>query len=184
MPPAPTWPGRTSATRRRPPSRRPSQSPPEPDRDGLLQARPGRTAIADISMGGFGAFRYAQRHPDLFSQVGSLSGSPYPVFNADWRWSQADPVANADELRGMGIHICIGNGDGGNHDVREWWLESASAQMAATLDSLGIPVHYENYGNGATWGEYCKGCGHEAGCRYQDLLDLIPRLQSSLTPAA
>lgn len=193
-------------------------------------------AIAGISMGGFGAFHYAQRHPDLFSQVGSLSGdlelganqmamrlvvvasltnatgalcastsgtvacdgdayapgvdsdalfgTPYPVFNADWRWNQADPVANAAKLRGMGIHIYIGNGDGGNHDVREWWLESSSAHMKAALDAVGIPVHYENYGNGANWGEYCKGGGHEAGCWYQDLLDLMPRLQSSLTPAA
>lgn len=31
-------------------------------------------AIAGISMGGFGALRYAERHPDLFSQVASLSG--------------------------------------------------------------------------------------------------------------
>ena len=31
-------------------------------------------AIAGISMGGFGALRYSERHPDLFSQVASLSG--------------------------------------------------------------------------------------------------------------
>lgn len=193
-------------------------------------------AIAGISMGGFGAFRYAQRHPDLFSQVGSLSGdlelganqmamrlvvvasltnatgaicastsgtvacdgnayapgvdsdalfgSPYPVFNADWRWNQNDPVANAAKLRGMGIHIYIGNGDGGQHDPMEWWLESSSVHMKAKLDSLGIPVHYENYGNGANWGEYCKGGGHQAGCWYQDLVDLMPRLQAALTQAA
>ncbi|MFI6522337.1 alpha/beta hydrolase [Spirillospora sp. NPDC050679] len=193
-------------------------------------------AIAGISMGGFGAFHYAQRHPDLFSQVGSLSGdlelganqmvlrmvvvgsltnatgalcastsgtvgcdgnayapgvdsdalfgSPYPAFNADWRWNQADPVANAAKLRGMGVHIYVGNGDGGKYDVREWWLESASAHMRDKLQSLGIPVHYEGYGNGADWGENCKGGGHEAGCWYQDLVDLMPRLQSSLTPAA
>ncbi|GAA3221532.1 alpha/beta hydrolase [Actinocorallia longicatena] len=193
-------------------------------------------AIAGISMGGFGAFHYAQRHPDLFSQVGSLSGdlelganqmslrlvvvasltnvtgaicasssgtvacdgnayapgvdsdalfgSPYPVLNADWRWNKADPVANAAKLSGMGIHIYIGNGDGGVHDVREWLIESASVHMKAKLDSLGIPVHYENYGNGADWGTYCVGGGHEIGCWYEDLLDLMPRLQASLTPAA
>ncbi|GAA2732490.1 alpha/beta hydrolase [Actinocorallia aurantiaca] len=193
-------------------------------------------AIAGISMGGFGAFHYAQRHPGLFSQVASLSGdlemganqmglrlivvasltnasgalcgstsgtvgcdgnayapgvdsdalfgSPYPVLNADWRWNEADPVANAEKLRGMGVHIYTGNGDGGNYDVREWWLESSSAHMKTKLDSLGIPVHYENYGNGANWGPYCQGGGHEPGCWYQDLIDLMPRLQSALTPAA
>ncbi|MEU8524813.1 alpha/beta hydrolase-fold protein [Streptomyces sp. NPDC048629] len=192
-------------------------------------------AIAGISMGGFGAFRYAQRYPELFSQVGSLSGdlelganqmamrlvvvasltnatgaicastsgtvacdgnayapgvdsdalfgSPYPVFDADRVWNQNDPVANAAKLRGMGIHIYIGNGDGGKHDVMEWWLESSSAHMKTKLDSLGIPVHYENYGNGAGWGEYCQGGGHQSGCWYQDLVDLMPRLQASLTRA-
>ncbi|GAB3676523.1 hypothetical protein GCM10027589_46650 [Actinocorallia lasiicapitis] len=31
-------------------------------------------AVAGISMGGFGALHYAQLHPDLFDQVGTLSG--------------------------------------------------------------------------------------------------------------
>ncbi|MCQ8773588.1 esterase family protein [Streptomyces sp. AA8] len=32
-------------------------------------------AVAGLSMGGFGALHYAQRHPGLFSQVASLSGA-------------------------------------------------------------------------------------------------------------
>ncbi|MEU5053685.1 alpha/beta fold hydrolase [Streptomyces sp. NPDC021096] len=32
-------------------------------------------AVGGLSMGGFGALHYAQRHPDLFSQVASLSGA-------------------------------------------------------------------------------------------------------------
>ncbi len=32
-------------------------------------------AVAGLSMGGFGALHYAQRHPDLFSQVATLSGA-------------------------------------------------------------------------------------------------------------
>ncbi|WP_053695845.1 alpha/beta hydrolase [Streptomyces sp. NRRL F-5755] len=32
-------------------------------------------AVAGLSMGGFGSLHYAQRHPDLFSQVATLSGA-------------------------------------------------------------------------------------------------------------
>ncbi|ASO21130.1 S-formylglutathione hydrolase FrmB [Actinoalloteichus hoggarensis] len=38
-----------------------------------IPTREGRSVIGH-SMGGFGAFRYAQRRPDLFSHVGSMSG--------------------------------------------------------------------------------------------------------------
>lgn len=40
-----------------------------------IAARAGR-AIAGLSQGGFGAFSYAARHPDLFAAAGSLSGAP------------------------------------------------------------------------------------------------------------
>lgn len=32
-------------------------------------------AVAGLSMGGFGAMRYAARHPDLFAAAGSFSSS-------------------------------------------------------------------------------------------------------------
>ncbi|MDT4918041.1 MAG: hypothetical protein QOH89_2741 [Pseudonocardiales bacterium] len=40
-----------------------------------IASRAGR-AIAGLSQGGFGAFTYAARHPDLFAAAGSLSGAP------------------------------------------------------------------------------------------------------------
>ena len=40
-----------------------------------VASRAGR-AIAGLSQGGFGAFSYAARHPDLFVAAGSLSGAP------------------------------------------------------------------------------------------------------------
>lgn len=40
-----------------------------------IASRSGR-AIAGLSQGGFGAFSYAARHPDLFAAAGSLSGAP------------------------------------------------------------------------------------------------------------
>ncbi|MEV0962888.1 alpha/beta hydrolase-fold protein [Streptomyces sp. NPDC049910] len=44
--------------------------------DANLRTIPTRKAraVAGVSMGGFGAFRYAQARPDLFSQTASLSG--------------------------------------------------------------------------------------------------------------
>ncbi|MFE9425885.1 alpha/beta hydrolase [Kitasatospora sp. NPDC006697] len=190
-----------------------------------IAAREGRS-IAGISMGGFGAVHYAERHPGLFSQVASLSGdldlstnemvlrevvvaslidangaicasttggcagdpyapgvdsdalygSPYPVFNADRLWNENDPSAHADALRGMGVSIYVGNGGGPAGDVREWWLESASVHMKQHLDAAGIPLNWQDYGNGVSWG--CDG-GHDAGCWEQDLKDLIPRLQQA-----
>ncbi|WP_050502308.1 alpha/beta hydrolase [Streptomyces monomycini] len=45
--------------------------------DANLRTAAGRQdrAVAGLSMGGFGALHYAQRHPDLFSQVATLSGA-------------------------------------------------------------------------------------------------------------
>ena len=40
-----------------------------------IASRSGR-AIAGLSQGGFGAYSYAARHPDLFAAAGSLSGAP------------------------------------------------------------------------------------------------------------
>ncbi|MFF4172323.1 alpha/beta hydrolase [Streptomyces sp. NPDC001744] len=184
-------------------------------------------AVAGISMGGFGAFHYAQARPDLFSQTASLSGdidlsansmdlrfavvaslidaqgaacasasgicdpndspykpgvdsdaafgSPYPVFNADWRWNQVDPQQHMDRLAGIGISIYTGDG-GGSIGNLEFWVAGAAKNVKARLDSLGMPYYYVNYGNGAGWGTLCDG-GHNGGCWEEDLRDLIPRLE-------
>ena len=53
--------------------------------DATLRTRDdrGARAVAGLSQGGFGAFSYAARHPDLFVAAGSFSGAPdiaaYPV---------------------------------------------------------------------------------------------------------
>ncbi len=184
-------------------------------------------AIAGISMGGFGAFHYAQARPDLFAQTASLSGdidlsansmdlrmavvasvtdalgamcasssgycdpdnsaykpgvdsdalfgSPYPVFNVDWRWNQVDPSQHMDRLKGMGISLYTGDG-GGSPLNMEFWVSGASKNVKARMDALGMPYYYVNYGDGSGWGTECDG-GHNAGCWAQSLLDLIPRLE-------
>lgn len=189
-------------------------------------------AVAGLSMGGFGALHYAQRHPGLFSQVATLSGAndlsrnhavtraavvatltnvgaplcgsssepacnlefgpavssdavfgtPYPVFDADWRWNAADPIAHMAALEGMGIAVYTGSGNGNPADF-EFWAESAARHTEERLDALGFPYHYVNYGNGSGWGEGCRG-GHTSGCWSQDLVDYVPRLESAFAAGA
>ncbi|PCG85180.1 esterase [Streptomyces sp. WZ.A104] len=187
-------------------------------------------AVAGVSMGGFGAFHYAQVRPDLFSETASLSGdidfsvksmdlrlavvaslidaesvrcgavagcdpskspyrpavdsdaafgSPYPVFNADWRWNEVDPSQNMKKLvnADVGVSIYVGNGGGNPLDL-EFWLEGAAKHVKNSMDALGMDYYYVNYGDGSAWGEHCNG-GHNAGCWEQDLRDLIPRLERS-----
>ncbi|RSS72820.1 alpha/beta hydrolase family protein [Streptomyces sp. WAC06614] len=192
--------------------------------------RPGR-AVGGLSMGGFGALHYAQRHPGLFSQVVSLSGAnelsrdhavtraavvatltnagaalcdtsdpecgrgfgptvssdavfgtPYPFFDADWRWNAADPVAHMDKLAGTGIALYAGNGNGNPSDM-EFWVESSTRHAKERLDALGHPSHYVNYGDGAGWGPSCTG-RHEYGCWAQDLVDYVPRLEAAFAAAS
>ncbi|MFD7834090.1 alpha/beta hydrolase [Streptomyces sp. NPDC059761] len=106
-------------------------------------------------------------------------GSPYPVFNADWRFNEVDPAAHMDKLKGVGVSIYVGNGRGDVTDL-EFWVESASKHVKDSMDALGMPYYYVDYGDGSAWGTQCNG-GHNAGCWEQDLRDLIPRLERSFT---
>ncbi|WP_156724519.1 alpha/beta hydrolase [Streptomyces apocyni] len=192
-------------------------------------------AIAGVSMGGFGAFHYAQVRPDLFSHTASLSGdidlsarsmdlrlavvatlinapgvvcasasgfcdpndspykpavgsdaafgSPYPVFNADWRWNEVDPSQHMDRLADAGVGVSIYVGDGGGSPLTmEFWVAGAAKNVKAAMDRLDMSYYYVNYGDGAGWGTQCDG-GHNAGCWEQDLRDLIPRLEREFAAA-
>ncbi|MEU9098529.1 alpha/beta hydrolase-fold protein [Streptomyces sp. NPDC048361] len=209
-------------------------------------------AVGGLSMGGFGALHYAQRHPDLFGQVATFSGAddlsvdhmvmrgavvatltnagaplcgnaattvnaadtgtaanavnavnavnascsltfgptvssdaifgtPYPVFDADWRWNEADPSAHMAALAGTGIAIYTGNGNS-DPSAMEFWVESAAQHAKDHLDALKLPYDYVDYGNGSTWGAACHG-GHESGCWAQDLVDYVPRLEAAFAAA-
>ncbi|WP_406187022.1 alpha/beta hydrolase [Streptomyces sp. NBC_01006] len=107
----------------------------------------------------------------------AVFGSPYPVFNADWRFNEVDPAAHMDKLKGVGVSIYVGNGRGDVTDL-EFWVESASKHVKDSMDALGMPYYYVDYGDGSAWGTQCNG-GHNAGCWEQDLRDLIPRLERS-----
>jgi S-formylglutathione hydrolase FrmB len=94
-------------------------------------------AVAGLSMGGFGAFTYASRHPDLFTAALSLSGAVDPtvapsVIDAipaaegappgslwgpfatqEIRWRAHDPYDLAPNLRGLALWLRTGNGEPG-----------------------------------------------------------------------
>ncbi|GAA0318919.1 hypothetical protein GCM10010302_67530 [Streptomyces polychromogenes] len=104
-------------------------------------------------------------------------GSPYPVFNADWRFNEVDPAAHMDKLAGVGVSIYVGNGRGDVTDL-EFWVESASKHVKDSMDALRMPYYYVDYGDGGGWGTNCNG-GHNAWCWEADLQDLVPRLERS-----
>ncbi|MET9696360.1 alpha/beta hydrolase-fold protein [Streptomyces sp. NPDC006529] len=107
----------------------------------------------------------------------AVFGSPYPVFNADWRFNEVDPAAHMNKLAGVGVSLYVGNGRGDVTDP-EFWVESASQHVKDSMDALHMPYYYVDYGDGSAWGSQCNG-GHNAGCWEQDLRDLIPRLETA-----
>jgi S-formylglutathione hydrolase FrmB len=98
-------------------------------------------AIAGLSMGGFGTFTYAARHPDLFTAALSLSGAVDPlvppgigpsiidaiaasdggppgslwgpVATQELRWRAHNPYDLAENLRGLQLWLRTGNGQPG-----------------------------------------------------------------------
>ena len=138
-----------------------------------IAAREGR-AVAGLSMGGFGALKYAARHPDMFVAASSFSGvTDAPAFaqngyanlipNAVWgprttelaRWREHNPLDLAANLRGLELlELRTGNGEHGPLDSRtgrdnleyEVWRENGA--LHAKLDELGIAHVYDDYGPG------------------------------------
>jgi S-formylglutathione hydrolase FrmB len=94
-------------------------------------------AIAGLSMGGFGTFTYAARHPDLFTAALSMSGavdntvapgvldgisasdggppgSLWGSYDTDQvRWRAHNPTDLAENLRGLALWLRTGNGQPG-----------------------------------------------------------------------
>jgi len=98
-------------------------------------------AIAGLSMGGFGTFTYASRHPDLFTSALSLSGAVDPTTppgigppiidslsandggppgslwgpfaTQEVRWRAHNPYDLAENLRGLALWLRTGNGQPG-----------------------------------------------------------------------
>ncbi|MEY2399722.1 MAG: hypothetical protein QOJ00_2896 [Actinomycetota bacterium] len=139
--------------------------------------RAGRT-IAGLSMGGFGAMKYAARHPELFGFAAAFSGAtdilddrigktvdamtplnggakgdvwgPYPESIPTRR--EHNPVDLAENLRHTVLELRTGNGrlfdDGPVLDTIEAGVHRAMTTFHARLDDLGIDHVWHDYGAG------------------------------------
>jgi S-formylglutathione hydrolase FrmB len=126
--------------------------------------RSGR-AIAGLSMGGFGTFSYASRHPDLFTAAASFSGAvdtttpenigpaiidsisasdggppgslwgPWPA--QELRWRAHNPFDLAENLRGLALTLRTGNGEPGGPFGGAPNVDIVEAAVAAQ----GLRVH-------------------------------------------
>jgi S-formylglutathione hydrolase FrmB len=144
----------------------------------------GERAVAGLSMGGFGALKYAARHPGVFQAAASYSGvMDAPSFaangyanlipNSVWgsratdlaRWREHNPLDLAANLRGLKLlELRTGNGQPGPLDTRtsrdnleyEVWRENGA--LHARLDELGIAHVYDDYGPGVhDWPYWARG---------------------------
>lgn len=170
-----------------------------------IASKSGR-AIAGLSMGGFGAVRYAQDRPDLFAFVGSFSGAvdlgdpgtrsviteqaaqhgfnPYgpfgnPFWPFDGTWNALNPLNRASRLHGVSIALYAGAGIN-DQDVLEGTMRASADRFSAALGNAGVPHFYWMYGRpgpGSPFG--CDG-GHNFGCWNFALLDALPRMMSVL----
>ncbi|MEC3976437.1 alpha/beta hydrolase [Amycolatopsis sp. H20-H5] len=134
-------------------------------------------AAAGLSMGGFGAFSYAARHPDLFVAAASFSGvldtnrHPWITeiagrrdgggFGAIWgdrltrsiRWRAHNPWDLAENLRGSVLFVRTGNGVPGEFDHGlapdpvEAIVFHQSTRLHKRLTALGID-HDWHHGRG------------------------------------
>jgi S-formylglutathione hydrolase FrmB len=170
-----------------------------------IASKSGR-AIAGLSMGGFGAVRFAQDRPDLFAYVASFSGAvdlgdqgtrhvvmeqasqngfnpwgpfgnPYPPF--DTTWNQLNPVNRAANLQGVGVAIYVGSGIN-DSDVLEGTMARSALNFHNALNAAGVPHFYWNYGRPGPSVPYgCDG-GHNFSCWNFAFNDALPRIMAAL----
>lgn len=142
-----------------------------------LAERGGRILMG-ASMGGFGAFSYAARHPDLFGAAISISGAldtNYPIAQPivtvgplldldpadsvfgpretqEIRWRAHNPWDLAANLRGLELQIRAHNGRPGpgflGFDGIQYAVHQMSEAVHRRLDELSIAHLWRDYGPG------------------------------------
>ena len=170
-----------------------------------IASKSGR-AIGGLSMGGFGAVRYAQDRPDLFAYVASFSGAvdlvdagtrtvvteealrhgfpafgPFgsPFWPADVTWMQLNPVSRAARLRGVGVALYAGSGIH-DADILERTMGASADRLHHALDTAGVPHFWWMYGRpGPSVPFGCDG-GHNFSCWNFALNDALPKILAAL----
>ena len=140
--------------------------------------------VAGLSMGGYGALGYAERHPGMFKAAASFSGVPDilrsdfdtgsdPVFGGPDKtkddWVSHDVVSQAAALEGVPLFISYGDGapgpldaSGTTTDDQEQWIAKGNDTLVAKLKELGIPATVEAYGPGTHSWPYWERSLHHA----------------------
>ncbi|CAF1182495.1 unnamed protein product [Adineta steineri] len=159
-------------------------------------------AIMGLSMGGFGAIRYAELYPDRFAFAGSFSGAldlldlriqagilgsvtidgkpldgPFGAALLPWTkagWTAQNPVTHAASLKGVTLALYTGN-----QGIMEGTIRDTNYRMRDALKSLNIPVYFNDYGNGVSIGNNCKG-KHDFPCWNAALTNVLPRMMAVL----
>lgn len=163
-------------------------------------------AIAGLSMGGFGAIRYAQDRPDLFAYAGSFSGAvdlgdtgtrtvvteqaiqhgfpaygPFgnPFWPFDGTWNSLNPLNRAGRLQGVHVALYAGSGIH-DADILERTMGASADRFHHALNAAGVPHFWWMYGRPGPSAPYgCDG-GHNFGCWNFALNDAVPRMLSVL----
>jgi S-formylglutathione hydrolase FrmB len=164
-------------------------------------AKKGGRAIAGLSMGGFGAIHYAERYSDNFVYGASFSGAvdlldttvqniiiglpgrdkpligPFGYPNASRSsngWVAEDTVTHTSDFHNISIAIYTGAVGG-----LELALRNGSYRLRDSLESLKIPVYFDDYGNGQSIGYGCDGA-HSWPCWKAALINVLPRMMAVL----
>lgn len=167
-----------------------------------VATRSGR-AIGGVSMGGYGAIRYAQERPELFAEAFSISGildfrkqeirkqidqqivaSGAPsgaVFGApggaeESSWSDNDPLTKVEKLNDTRIQLSAGTGSSSEPEQLEPLVRESTETFARELTTRGIEHDLQIFDDKR---EGCDG-GHNWGCWVPEARRLIPTVLSGL----
>ena len=130
-------------------------------------------AVAGLSLGGYGAVLYSERHPGLFKAAASYSGvlditayqDHFSDQDATARWgdvamdpnklASVNPINLVSALQDMPLYISHGNGEPGpldpptkEYDSLEAWVGEGDDHFTAALRLAGIPATVNDYGPG------------------------------------
>ena len=130
-----------------------------------------KRAAAGLSMGGYGAFEYATRHPGMFLAVASYSGALNPleskldIGDEDlWGdpiaqkdvWLAHDPTHHVEGLKETVLYLSYGDGGKGPldkgavpSDDLEPWIAEQNRAIIAALAKAKIPATVDAYGPGS-----------------------------------
>ncbi|MCS7461087.1 esterase family protein [Paenibacillus doosanensis] len=133
------------------------------DKQFRTRKEPGGRAVCGLSMGGFGAFSLALRHPQLFGAAASLSGALTSTAAIAARYARSDisrmigplhgPYAGEYDLQALAsrrlkeegrpaLYFNCGTGDE---------LHGMNAAYREHLESIGYSHKYEEYSGEHTW---------------------------------